>query len=109
MNQMLTGQVPRGWDAIDKAQLAGAVWGIFSTHIAPDLARKITSGMSGRAGAGGPSYELDLVLFTDFSVVSPSPGWLLRGLAMPSRFPGGFKLLRARSSSSAPPCPCPRT
>ena len=67
MNQMLTGQVPRGWDAIDKAQLAGAVWGIFSTHIAPDLARKITSGMSGSTGASGPSYELDLVLFTDFS------------------------------------------
>ena len=67
MNEMLTGQVPRGWDAIDKAQLAGAVWGIFSTHIAPDLARKITSSVSGGAGAGGPSYQLDLVLFTDFS------------------------------------------
>ena len=67
INELLTGQVPRGWDAIDKAQLAGAVWGIFSTHIAPDLARKITSGLSGSTGAGGPSYELDLVLFTDFS------------------------------------------
>jgi hypothetical protein len=67
MNEMLTGQVPRGWEAIDKAQLAGAVWGIFSTHIAPDLARKITSSVSGSTGAGGPSYELDLVLFTDFS------------------------------------------
>jgi len=66
LNQLITGQVPRGWDAIDKAQLAGAVWGIFSTHIAPDLARKITSGMSGST-AGGASYELDLVLFTDFS------------------------------------------
>ena len=67
MNEMLTGQVPRGWEAIDKAQLAGAVWGIFSTHIAPDLAKKITSSVSGSAGAGGPSYELDLVLFTDFT------------------------------------------
>jgi hypothetical protein len=67
MNEMLTGQVPRGWEAIDKAQLAGAVWGIFSTHIAPDLAKKITSSVSGSTGAGGPSYELDLVLFTDFS------------------------------------------
>jgi Domain of unknown function (DUF4157) len=67
LNQIVTGQVPRGWEAIDKAQLAGAVWGIFSTHIAPDLARKITSSVSGSTGAGGPSYELDLVLFTDFS------------------------------------------
>jgi len=67
MNEMLTGQVPRGWEAIDKAQLAGAVWGIFSTHIAPDLARKITSSVSGSTGAGGASYQLDLVLFTDFS------------------------------------------
>ena len=67
INELITGQVPRGWDAIDKAQLAGAVWGVFSTHIAPDLAQKITSGLSGSAGAGGPSYQLDLVLFTDFS------------------------------------------
>ena len=66
LNQIVTGQVPRGWEAIDKAQLAGAVWGIFSTHIAPDLARKITSSVSAK-GAGGLSYELDLVLFTDFS------------------------------------------
>jgi hypothetical protein len=67
INQMLTGQVPQGWEAIDKAQLASAVWGIFSTHIAPDLARKITRSVSGSTGAGGPAYELDLVLFTDFS------------------------------------------
>jgi hypothetical protein len=66
LNQIVTGQVPRGWEAIDKAQLAGAVWGIFSTHVAPDLARKITSSVSGK-GPAGLSYELDLVLFTDFS------------------------------------------
>jgi hypothetical protein len=66
LNQIVTGQVPRGWDAVDKAQLAGAVWGIFSTHIAPDLARKITSSVSAK-GPGGLSFELDLVLFTDFS------------------------------------------
>ena len=67
INQRLTGVVPHGWDAIDKAQLARAVWGIFSTNIAPDVARRITSGLTRSTGTGGPSYELDLVLFSDFT------------------------------------------
>jgi hypothetical protein len=67
MNQILTGTVPTGWEAIDKAKLASAVWGIFSTHIAPDLARNITKGLSVPTGHGGASLELDLVLLTDFS------------------------------------------
>lgn len=67
LNQQLTGVVPQGWDAIDKGELARAVWGIFSTHLAPDLARSITSGLTSSTGRGGPSYELDLVLFTNFS------------------------------------------
>jgi hypothetical protein len=67
MDQVLSGTVPSGWDAIDKGQLAQAVWGIFSTHIAPDVARNITRGLSRPAGPAGLSYELDLVLLTDFS------------------------------------------
>jgi Domain of unknown function (DUF4157) len=67
INQQLTGNVPRGWDAIDKAQLAQAVWGIFSTNIAPDVARSITRGLTRPAGPAGISYQLDLVLLTDFS------------------------------------------
>ena len=67
INQHLTGTVPSGWDAIDKAQLAQAVWGIFSTNIAPDVARSITRGLTRPAGPAGISYELDLVLLTDFS------------------------------------------
>jgi hypothetical protein len=67
MNQIITGQVPSAWQALDKGKLAGAVWGIFSTYIAPDAARKITSSLSGKIGKSGPSYELDAVLLTDFS------------------------------------------
>jgi hypothetical protein len=67
INQMLTGRVPTGWEAIDKAQLARAVWGIFSTHIAPDLARNITRALSVPTRPGGVSLELDLVLLTNFS------------------------------------------
>jgi len=67
MNQILTGTVPTGWEAIDKAKLAQAAWGIFSTHLAPDLARKITSGLSTPTGPGRTSFELDLVLLSDFS------------------------------------------
>jgi hypothetical protein len=67
MNQMLTGNVPSGWEAVEKTQLVQAIWGIFSTNIAPDLARSITSGLSTPAGPAGVYYELDLVLLTDFS------------------------------------------
>jgi hypothetical protein len=67
MNQTLTGRVPSSWEALDKAQLAGALWGIFSTRIAPDLARNITSRLTTSTGRPGASYELDLVLLTDFS------------------------------------------
>ena len=67
INQTLTGKVPSGWEATDKGQLASAIWGIFSTNIAPGLASKITSGLSTTTKAGGLSYELDLVLLTDFS------------------------------------------
>ncbi|GEM_PF-2538058 len=67
MNQMLTGRLPSTWEAIDKAQLAGALWGIFSTRIAPDLARNITSRLTTPAGRPGASYQLDLVILTDFS------------------------------------------
>lgn len=67
MNQILTGEVPTGWEETDKGELAKYVWGIFSTNIAPDLAKKITSGLSTSAGPGGLTYELDLLLITDFS------------------------------------------
>jgi hypothetical protein len=67
MNQILTGTVPTGWEAVDKAKLAKAVWGIFSTNIAPDLARNITRGLTVPAGPGGTSFELDVVILTDFS------------------------------------------
>ena len=36
-------------------------------NIAPGLADKITSGLSATSGSEGSSYELDLVLITDFS------------------------------------------
>lgn len=67
INQMLTGKVPTGWEEADKGELARYVWEIFSTNIAPDLAAKITSGLSTSTGPAGLSYELDLLLITDFS------------------------------------------
>ena len=67
MDQMLTGKVPTGWEETDKSELARAIWGIFSTKISPDLAAKITKGLTTSTGPGGLSYELDLVLISDFS------------------------------------------
>jgi hypothetical protein len=63
---MITGQLPSAYQ-LDKGKLAGAIWGIFSTYIAPDVARKIASGMSSKHTSKGISYELDAVLLTDFS------------------------------------------
>jgi hypothetical protein len=67
INQTLTGNVPSGWEAVDKGLLARAIWGIVSTNIAPDLARSLTSRLSTSAGPAGTSFELDLALITDFS------------------------------------------
>jgi hypothetical protein len=66
LNYMITGQLPSAYQ-LDKGKLAGAIWGIFSTYIAPDVARKIASGMSSKRTSKGISYELDAVLLTDFS------------------------------------------
>lgn len=67
INQTLTGKVPSSWESMDKGELAGIIWSIFATHIAPDVAKKITSGMSAPLGPPGMSAELDLILITDFS------------------------------------------
>lgn len=67
INQTLTGNVPSSWESVDKGEVAKIAWSIFSNHIAPDVAKKITSGMSAPLGPPGVSAELDLVLITDFS------------------------------------------
>lgn len=66
LKQTVTGQIPTGWEAVDKGKLTRAVWSIFSTHIAPDLARGITSSLS-TPTTSGASYQLDLVLMTEFN------------------------------------------
>ncbi len=90
MNQILTGNVPSGWEAVDKGKLVKSIWGIFSTNIAPDLARSITSGLSTPAGPAGTSFELDLVLLTDFS--SEIGG----GLSFTVRYPSLQSLISGR-------------
>lgn len=48
-------------DAVDKAKLDEAIWGIRSQAIAPDLAQGITSGMSDRAGPAGTCRETRMI------------------------------------------------
>ena len=67
LDQMLMGNPPSGWEQTDKADLAKAIWGIFSENIAPGLAKKLTSGLQTKSKPGKLTYELDLVLITDFS------------------------------------------
>ena len=67
INQTLTGNIPTGWDAVDKGLLARAVWGIISTNIAPDLTRSITDSLTTSTDTGGTSFELDMALITNFS------------------------------------------
>ncbi len=61
---VVSGKVPSAY-TLDKGKLASAIWGIFSTSIAPDVARKIASSLSSKKTSSGISYELDAVLNTD--------------------------------------------
>jgi hypothetical protein len=67
LNEIVTGQVPTMWQAVDKGKLAGVIWSIFSTHIAPGFAQQITSSLSSPTGPAGASYQLDLLILSDFS------------------------------------------
>ncbi|MGB6686560.1 MAG: DUF4157 domain-containing protein [Terracidiphilus sp.] len=61
MNFVLTGQPPSAY-AVDPGKLVGALWGIFSTQIAPDVARKIAAGLASKPAGSGPSYQLDATI-----------------------------------------------
>ncbi|MEM7684393.1 MAG: hypothetical protein ACFB03_11755 [Paracoccaceae bacterium] len=58
---------PTGFDRIDKVDLVRTAWFIFSEHISPETARRLTESVTGTGETSGPSFELDLVLITDFS------------------------------------------
>jgi hypothetical protein len=68
LNFIITGQPPSEYQ-LDAGKLIGAVWGIFSDKIAPDVARKIAAGMSSKGGGSGPVLQLDATL-----LISPSGG-----------------------------------
>ena len=58
---MFTGQPPSEY-SVDPSKLVGALWGIFSTQIAQDVARKIAAGMASKPTGGGLTYELDATI-----------------------------------------------
>jgi hypothetical protein len=64
LEQRLTGKIPTGLEAVGPAKLASAAWGIFSTRIAPDTARSITSHIT-KSTKSGVSYTLDFVILAD--------------------------------------------
>lgn len=66
LDSVLGGSPPSTWDTIDKGQLAGIIWSILSTQIAPELG-SIASRLSPSTGtASGVNYELDLLILTTF-------------------------------------------
>jgi hypothetical protein len=65
LNYFFTGQPPSEY-SVDPGKLVGALWGIFSTQIAPDVARKIAAGLSSKPAGGGVSYQLDATLLLKF-------------------------------------------
>ena len=69
MDQQLSGKLPKGFDAIDKAELIKVLWGIASTHIVPDVAQSIARKL---AKPAGPSQQFDAVLLGDFKGVGLS-------------------------------------
>jgi hypothetical protein len=66
LQQQWTGRLPSAWEAVDKGELAGIIWSIFSTHLAPDLAHAISSGLA-RPKPAGVTFTVDAALLTDFS------------------------------------------
>jgi hypothetical protein len=63
LDMHMSGKVPEGFGAIDKGALAKVSFSILSTHIAPDLFRKISESMAGKEGA---PFHLDLTVTGDF-------------------------------------------
>ena len=59
INFILRG-VPPSEYSTDPAKVVGAAWGIFSTQLAPDAARKIAASMASKPKSRGPSYQLDV-------------------------------------------------
>jgi hypothetical protein len=65
LNYMITGAPPSEY-SVDPGKLVGALWGIFSTQIAPGVARKIAAGLASKPAGGGVSYQLDATLLLKF-------------------------------------------
>jgi hypothetical protein len=61
LNFIVTGQPPSEYQ-LDPGKLVGVVWGIFSTQIAPDLAKNIVASMASKPKGGGPTYQLDATI-----------------------------------------------
>ena len=61
LNFMLHGVPPSEYQ-VDPAKMVGAIWGIFSNQIAPDLAKKIAASMASKPKTTGPTYQLDATI-----------------------------------------------
>ncbi len=61
LNFMLNGVMPSEYQ-IDAGKMVGAIWGIFSTQIAPDLAKKIAASVASKPKSSGPTYQLDATI-----------------------------------------------
>jgi hypothetical protein len=61
LNFILRGVPPSEYQ-IDAGKMVGAIWGIFSTQIAPDLAKKIAASMASKPKTTGPTYQLDATI-----------------------------------------------
>ena len=64
LNFIVNHQPPSEY-SVDPGKLVGALWGIFSTQIAPDVAAKIAAGLSSKPAGSGPSYQLDATILLD--------------------------------------------
>jgi len=74
LNFIVNGKVPSEYQ-VDTGKLIGAIWGIFSEKIAPDVARKIAASVSGKSSGGGLSWELDgVLLFSSSGGQGGGPG-----------------------------------
>jgi uncharacterized protein DUF4157 len=62
MLNFIVNGVPPSEYQVDPAKMVGAIWGIFSTQIDPDLAKKIAASMASKPKTTGPTYQLDATI-----------------------------------------------
>ncbi len=80
----MTGNVPEGFDAVDKGEFAKISFSLLSTYIVPDLTKSLMKSM---AGGGAINFRIDGTLTGDLKGVGLTFEWRWDQPPRPYRMP----------------------